>query len=56
MVLIPVHNVIYSIMKPPRSVKMLSDHIAKLEKEYDNLQEEVAKGETSNFGKESVPH
>ena len=38
----------------PRSLKSLNDHINKLEKEYDTLQEEVAKGETSNFGKESV--
>lgn len=34
----------------PRSIKLLNDHIAKLEQEYDLLQEEVAKGETSDFG------
>ena len=35
----------------PRSIKLLNEHIAKLEHEYDLLQEEVAKGDTSDFGK-----
>ena len=38
-----------------RSCKTLQDHIEKLEKEYDELNDETCKGEQSNFGTEPVP-
>ena len=38
------------LLKSLRSIKMLDDQISKVESEYDILQEEVAKGETSDFG------
>ena len=37
-------------------MKLLAEHISKLEKEYDTLQEEVARGENSSFDGESVAY
>jgi hypothetical protein len=37
-------------------VKLLAEHIGKLEKEYDTLQEEVASGENSGFDGASVAY
>lgn len=34
----------------PRHLKVLADLITKLDTEYDTLNEEMAKGETSSFG------
>ena len=38
----------------PRSMKTIQDHIVKLDREYDTLNEEMATGENAKFGPESM--